>query len=104
MHVCKMEKFDVFFPTVELDQHQIVKSLPLWTRKDFPSEPVVLDFPARLDIHSGSLTFQALDDANQVIYQEVFSTSNQQTLLRPNVKHLVVDISEDLVCQLSFYN
>lgn len=99
-----MEKFDIFFPKDDLHQHQVIKTLPVWTKKDFPLEPVVLDFPTRLEIQSGQLTFQAMDDDNQVIYQEVFSTSHQQTLLRPNVRHLVVDISEDLVCQLSFYN
>lgn len=99
-----MEKFDLFFPEDEVSGHQVVKTLPVWTKKDFPTEPVALDFPARLDIQTGHLAFQALDETGQVIYQEVFSTSNQQTLLRPGVRHLVVEMSDDLVCQLSFYN
>lgn len=90
-----MTKDELFLSHAEMKDFTVLKTLPEWEVKDLPGQIVKVDHFARLEVVSGGFLFKAYDDKDSQIYEERFDEKNQQTLLKPGIRHLVMATDEN---------
>ncbi|WP_373740559.1 DUF1971 domain-containing protein [Neisseria sp.] len=98
-----MHKTDLFVSETDLADYVPVREYPDWTSRDLPQQIVAAPFYARLRVIRGSFLFRAYDEHDQIIYAEVFSPQNQQTLLKPNIRHTAAAQGEPFAAQLTLF-
>jgi tellurite methyltransferase len=94
---------DFFVDRSILSNYELNKEFPIWKKDALPQEIVKVDSFARLHILKGSVLFAAYNEDDIIVYEETFDANNQQTLLKPNVRHTVKTTEEDTECQLQLY-
>lgn len=103
-YFAKCTKHDLFVDEHELSDYVLEKEFPIWKNEDLPQKVVKAEVFARLHVLKGSILFSAYDDDDKIVYKEIFDVNNQQTLLKPNVRHSVKALEEEVECKLQLYN
>ncbi|MDO4640664.1 MAG: DUF1971 domain-containing protein [Neisseria sp.] len=98
-----MRHEDCFIAADEMTAYVCTKELPEWTAAQFPQQIAQVGTYARLQVLAGSFRFCAYDGQGNAVYEEIFDTAHQQTLLKPNVRHTAAALSDDTVCRLQLY-
>lgn len=96
-------KYDLFVAESEFNKYNCYKEFSVWKIEDMPQKIVQVNSFARLKVLKGAFLFRAYDENDKIIYEEVFNLDNQQTLLKPNIRHSATPIEEKIECQLQFY-
>lgn len=96
--------------TNSLKQNDLVcyKTLPLWMAEKLPEmfreqHNTQAGTWAKLHIQQGAIRVFMLDETGNVLSQHDFDSDHQPDFIAPQVWHRVDPLSDDLLCQLSFY-
>lgn len=96
--------------THSLKQNDLIcyKTLPLWTAEKLPEmfreqHNTQEGTWAKLHIQQGAIRVFMLDEAGNVLSQHDFDSTHQPDFIAPQQWHRVEPLSDDLLCQLSFY-
>lgn len=98
---CK--KTDLFVAETDLARYAPVREYPDWTSRNLPQHIVAVPLYARLHVIQGSFLFRAYDEHDQIICEEVFLPNNQQTLLKPNIRHTAAVQGEPFEARLTLF-
>lgn len=92
-----MEKQDCFITPEEMAGYACIRELSDWTAADLAqkTEPVHLNAYARLHVLNGAFRFRAYDGQGKTVYEEVFDTEHQQTLLKLGIPHTAEAVGEN---------
>lgn len=85
----------------------VYKTLPIWNTLTIPSEfcqrhNTQVGTWAQLSILQGSLSFEILDEFDNIIKSFKVNHSKQPPLIEPQQWHRITHFSDDILCQLSF--
>lgn len=84
------------------------KTFPEWNIDNFPKifrnkHNTKVGTWAKLEILSGSLRYDSLDNSGNIIKSMIFDQTSDIPFVEPQAWHRVEPISKDLRCRLSFY-
>ena len=85
------------------------KELPVWTQQSIPQgfknqHNTKAGTWAKLTVFKGELHFAMLEESGAVKSEHVFSLEQQPPFIEPQAWHKIVSASDDIECQLQFYD
>ncbi|WP_213990787.1 SAM-dependent methyltransferase TehB [Sodalis sp. dw_96] len=84
------------------------QTMPIWTRETIPTafrerHNTKEGVWARLTVLQGSLTFDLMNENNDIVQSGEFSAGRQPPQVEPQQWHRIAAVSDDIQCRLAFY-